>query len=97
MSQFKVGDKVRWQSQAQGSHKIKEGEVVAVLQPETRPSRHDFPDLYKTTLTGYAREPGYGRSEISYVVRVKSKHYWPRASALRPAERPRCPHCGGEL
>lgn len=73
---MKVGDKVKWTSQAQGYTRMKEGEVVAVIAEGDRPSREAFLDLYKGPGCGY------GRTGESYVVRVGRKHYWPRASLL---------------
>lgn len=76
---FKIGDKVKWSSQAQGYSKIKEGEVVQVVPSGERPDRERFIELYKHSGCGF------GRSAESYVVRVKRKHYWPVASKLERA------------
>lgn len=66
-----VGDMVTWESQAAGSWKRKEGVVVEVVQPKGRPS----PGLVKGAAL-------IGRKEVSYVVRVGNRHYWPRTSSL---------------
>lgn len=71
------GDRVSWQSQSQGYHKVKEGVIVAVIPAGCRPSDVVFPSLYK------GAGPGYGRDHESYVVKVGSRFYWPRAKALR--------------
>lgn len=76
---FNVGSKVKWTSQAKGFTKTKEGEIVQVVPPNERPDRERFGDLYKHSGCGF------GRTETSYVVRVKRKHYWPVASKLERA------------
>ena len=84
---FKIGDKVTWSSQAQSYEKEKLGVVIEVVEPGQRPNRAEFEDLYRGSGCGF------GRDHVSYVVRVatgkagkgKPKHYWPRASALKPA------------
>jgi hypothetical protein len=79
---FKVGDRVYWDSQAGGTWRRKTGEVLEVVPPRAQPSAP-------------LREPGFWRSEISYVVRAtpdrpggRAQNYWPRASALRRREEP---------
>lgn len=76
MKAFKLGDRVVWESQAQGSWKRKEGEVVEVV-----------PAFGLPRLAG----DGWGmhREHESYVVAVQTgkrkttlKHYCPRVSAL---------------
>lgn len=76
MSRFLVGDAVVWTSQAQGYSRQKQGVIVSVVAPNERPDRNFFPDLYKGSGCGF------GRDHESYVVRVKNRHYWPRASSL---------------
>lgn len=80
MNTFKIGDTVRWVSQAGGSTKDKTGEIVAIVEPGDRPSRVRFAEMH--TGAGVGR----GRKVISYVVKVGNKHYWPRTSALQPAD-----------
>ena len=75
---WKVGDKVKWSSQAQGASLTKIGIVVAVIPKGGRP----------TGIKGC----GWGRDHESYVVevapkagsRAKSKAYWPVVSLLKP-------------
>jgi hypothetical protein len=76
MKIFKICDKVKWTSQAQGCSKTKYGEIVQILAAGERPARDAFPDLYKGLGCGF------GRTVTSYVVRVKNKHYWPISSKL---------------
>lgn len=78
MEFFRLGQTVRWQSQAHGSHKVKTGEVVEVVPEGSRPDRARFPTLYKHSGCGSARHGP------SYVVKVGSKIYWPRVNSLRP-------------
>ena len=70
------GDTVRWQSQSQGYHKVKEGIIVAKIPAGRRPSEAVFPALYR------GAGPGYGRDHDSYVVKVGNKFYWPRVKGL---------------
>lgn len=78
MRPLKLGETVRWTSQAAGIAKTKEGQIVQVVPVGQRPDRDRFRQLY----TG----PGVGapRMEVSYVVKVGPKLYWPRTSALIP-------------
>ena len=71
-----LGDKVRWSSQAGGHKKTKEGTVAQIVPHGKRPDLNRFPDLYRGSGCGI------GRKELSYVVRVGNKHYWPVASKL---------------
>ena len=71
-AQFKVGDEVKWRSQAGGHTKDKAGVVIEVVPPGADPKAH-------------RREGFLRRSSTSYVVRVRRRTYWPHASALRPA------------
>jgi hypothetical protein len=82
---MKVGDAVKWKSQAQGYATVKEGVIVAVLQPGERPNKSAHPDMFKTDRYGSERGPGFGRKELSYVVKVRNRHYWPRSLLLQPA------------
>lgn len=68
---FKVGDEVRWCSQAQGSSKQKQGRVIEVVPAGEIPN-----DI------GGVSSP---RNHESYVVHVGSTLYWPRVSHLKMA------------
>lgn len=74
---FSVGDKVYWKSQSQGYTKVKEGMVVEVVAEGDRPNQWLFHDLYKGIGCGRSRD------HESYVVKVKSKHYWPLVAHLQ--------------
>ena len=88
MTDFKLGDAVKWSSQAQGHTKEKTGVIVEVVEAGQRPDRVRFPDLYKGPGVGF------GRQDASYVVLVgKRKHYWPLASKLQPVNI--CAHYNG--
>lgn len=75
MPDFKLGDYVKWTSQAAGVEKVKVG-VVARIVSKGEPS--------------HLRNSGMPRNHLSYVVLVKKtensvgKAYWPRVSKLRP-------------
>jgi hypothetical protein len=82
--QFKVNDRVTWWSSSGGSRTEKTGNVVEIIPADNRP------DAKRWGLDS----PGYGRDHESYIVAVKigktdkakPKHYWPRVSALEPAQ-----------
>lgn len=75
---FEMGHPVEWTSQAGSYTKRKVGVVVEVVEPGKRPSRVQFPSLYKQGC-------GWGRNARSYVVRVGKQYYWPHAPQLKPA------------
>ncbi len=82
---YKLGDRVTWTSQAQGSSKTKTGTVVEVVPKGGRPNRDKFPSLYKDAGVGFSRE------HESYVVSVPNKRsgvkiYWPLVKNLRNAD-----------
>lgn len=82
---FKVGDKVKWSSQAQGSWRTKTGTVVEVVSPGNLPTRERFVSLYTGAGCGSPRK------HESYVVEVYANpekktgrsFYWPLANKLR--------------
>lgn len=76
---FKVGDKVTWTSQAQGSWTTKVGTVVAVVLAGNYPPKVAPPTNY-----------GHPRDHTSYVAHVPTKtgkgagkHYWPKVENLK--------------
>lgn len=81
---FEIGDKVTWESQAQGTTTQKQGTVVKVIPPEGGPG---FSDYNGTHIPHYGG--GLGRDHESYLIEVPAKGkgrphlYWPRVSALR--------------
>lgn len=77
---FKVGDRVRWTSQAGGYVKSKEGIVAQVVPAGEYPERSRFLHLYKSAGVGKSRD------HESYVVVVGHKPYWPLANKLQPVE-----------
>lgn len=77
---LKVGDKVIWNSHAQGAWTQKAGTVVAVVPPHTRVQ----------SLVPQVRDPGGPRDHESYVVNVPTPSgkgigtfYWPRVNNLK--------------
>lgn len=87
---FKLGDKVKWQSQANGGWTEKRGMIIAVVPPQGKPA-DVLPDYagskYRTTID--PRSLGSRKAE-SYVVLVDGKTpkampimYWPNVSALQ--------------
>jgi hypothetical protein len=72
---MKVGDKVRWSSQAGGYTKSKEGVVAQVVPAGSLPDR-SFTHLHRVGGIGMARKAE------SYVVKVGNKPYWPLANKL---------------
>lgn len=83
--QFKLGDRVEWESQSAGSMVKKIGVVVAINPPG---------GIEHVKVKWKLNGAGYARDHESYIIAVKvgktdkakPKHYWPRVSALRPAE-----------
>jgi hypothetical protein len=90
---LKVGDKVKWASQAGGVWKDKEGVVVAVIAGGRDSGERANAEIKARTQAGTHRSAfggGWARDHESYVVEVrqggpKSKPvlYWPVASKLR--------------
>jgi hypothetical protein len=90
---MKVGDKVKWTSQAQGSATTKEGVVMAVVPRRAEPYSIAM-RLLKGTRDKFVFGCGGWRDHESYIVRVERYHrktgaqlashyYWPRVSALK--------------
>lgn len=79
---FRVGDRVKWTSQAAGHTKTKEGEVVLVVPAGYLPNQ--LPEMEGRRSPCDTVTP---RNHESYIVKVKNKHqsyYWPRVSQLQP-------------
>ncbi|MEY9096326.1 hypothetical protein [Paenibacillus sp. RC84] len=82
---FKVGDKVKWTSQAGGSTKEKRGTVYAVLTPnanalrqlpvDMRPAQRKFDTHYTPYVRYIVAVPRGGKS-------VLTDYYCPRPAAL---------------
>ena len=95
---FKIGDRVRWSSQAAGITKIKEGQVVAVIPMGIPPKDTNFGKINEFyRLWGRTKSPnykimfdGWPRNQESYIVEVPGgktdkatpKLYWPLVSKL---------------
>lgn len=85
---FRIGQSVKWTSQAGGHVRTKQGKIVmivpATLSALLRVLENKFPDCSVANTYGH----GYPRDHESYIVRVssgtkaKDKLYWPRVSAL---------------
>jgi hypothetical protein len=102
--QFKVGDKVTWDSQAGGGWTSKAGEVVAVVPPFDGDARYTLWEMAPMSLKSpkgltagapvYAMFDGWQRDHECYLVLVphpgkgKPSLYCPRVSALRPVQEP---------
>lgn len=79
---IKVGDEVEWTSQVAGSYTTKRG----IVRVEVRPGQgvREAAVLAGLRLTRAHSMFGIGnRSEISYIVEVQGRFYWPRTSHLR--------------
>jgi hypothetical protein len=68
---------VEWTSQAGGNTKTKRGPIVGVIPAGEAPDRELFAQLHRGSGCGMPRD------HVSYVVKIGSKLYWPRVSALR--------------
>lgn len=73
MQTFKIGDKVTWQSQSQGSWKTKVGTVARIVPPGWTPGPTVFRRL---------KSSGLPRDHESYVVLTDKSEYWPRVNKL---------------
>ena len=69
---MRIGDYVRWESQAGGFHKIKIGRIIEVVPAWVMPRHHTQMDSCTP------------RNEQSYVVCIgkSSRTYWPRTRHL---------------
>jgi hypothetical protein len=96
---FKIGDKVRWSSQAAGSWVEKTGIIVAVLPPGVPPMKNfgegPIYDMARQHNANIQAGGLQSRTMESYIVLVagktpksKSKLYWPLTSALWPVPTP---------
>lgn len=74
---LKVGDAVKWTSQAGGRLTTKFGTVAEIVDVGNQPNKVMFPALYKSGI-------GISRKETSYVILVKNKPYWPHTNKLIP-------------
>ncbi len=74
--EFKIGDEVRWISQAAGRYKWKSGTIIHV-----QPANEYLPHIYGGGLHSRGK-----RNHESYVVHVKGEIYWPRVKHLRKVE-----------
>jgi hypothetical protein len=79
---FKVGQTVKWTSQACGNVKHKQGTVEQVIPAGQKPSR-SFRNLYSR---GNGLDGVQPRKAESYVVVVDGRAYWPRANQLSLAD-----------
>lgn len=79
---FKIGQLVKWTSQAGSYRKTKHGKIAQIVTEGNQPSHDDFPQLFRGSGCGF------GRKAESYVVLVGKKPYWPVASLLKPATCP---------
>jgi hypothetical protein len=80
---FKLGDTVKWRSQAAGYERKKVGKIAQVVPPGERPDRERFARLYR------GNGCGFGRDHESYVVLDGNRPYWPIASKLQLVEPPK--------
>ncbi len=96
---FKVGDKVKWESQAAASWTIKRGKIVAIVPKGISPRHTDFGKVNnldvafgRTVAPNYrVMFDGWPRNHESYLVEVPGgktskampRLYWPFASKLK--------------
>lgn len=94
LQKFKIGDKVWWESQAQGTTARKYGQVIVVVNPWENPSLY-FEGVERSHNATVAYGGGSPRDEESYLVLVrrygvrgpgKAKIYWPKVKNLNPLE-----------
>jgi hypothetical protein len=85
---FKLGDTVRWTSQAGGHVRTKQGKIVELVPSELPGSLRELEQMFPDCSVASTHGHGYPRNHESYIVRVpsgtkaKDRLYWPRVSAL---------------
>ena len=85
--EFKLGDSVKWTSQAGGVSKTKVGTVVAIIPADKYPVGEI--EKFSDCISRYGG--GLSRNHTSYLVKVelggrkKPRIYWPRVKALEEA------------
>lgn len=84
---FRVGDQVSWTSQSRGTSLTKAGTIAAVVRPgqaafeaASAAKRTVRPTNLQNLNPAYA---ALSRSDVSYVVNVGGKAYWPRVQKLQ--------------
>lgn len=77
---FRFGDTVTWESQANAGYTVKVGEVCGIVNAGEKPSRVLYPQLYRPSRSIAYVMP---RNHESYIIKVGSKYYWPRAKYLK--------------
>lgn len=109
---FKIGDRITWQSHGGHSAKVKTGEVVYVVPPSCDPlmiRKNEVP----LSKDYYLRFNGFKRKGESYLVAIENAEFpnrkpdlhWPKVGALRPAHVPKmgtewrlvCTSCGRDI
>lgn len=77
---FRVGDKVEWESQAQGYCKVKTGVIVAIVHQGLLPT-NACPLKYETNRFSMSQP----RDHRSYLIKVGNSYNlnWPRVCHLR--------------
>jgi len=88
---FKLGDQVKWTSQAAGSTTTKTGEVVVIVPAGKTPREAMTDEQRRSSLP--KRYDGWPRDHESYIVKVKIGKtdkampalYWPRVKGLHRA------------
>lgn len=79
MNTFSIGDEVTWTSQSKGIVRIKRGIIVGLVPPRTMPKRAEY-RFATNDVRGFM-----GRRDVSYIVRVGKRDYWPWAINLKVA------------
>ena len=85
MNDFKPGDKVHWESQSQGTWKLKYGFFIMIIEPGEDATAFLPPDLPKSRFKG--ERISKIRRALVEVVTGKYRpcnYYAPRLSALQP-------------
>jgi hypothetical protein len=95
MQDFKLNDKIEWESTSGGVTKKKEGVIVVVIPAHTDLFKIPYDSKkelkkafeYLNSFNKSKLSTGMSRKEKSYVVLVDSKYlYWPIAKKLKKAE-----------
>lgn len=94
MSKFKIGDRVKWKSQANGSWIEKIGTVVLTLKPNKLYGKRPraFAGMFKDHIRVFDGQSYFNQTETHYFVEVstgpnkKPKLYFPRPNSLKAVD-----------
>jgi hypothetical protein len=86
--EFKIGDRVEWSSQSQGSRLVKRGVVVKIVEAGAPPPeewKSNLPRKVRSYVIGEVEAQRYEKKggEVKKVFKKTSQTYWPVPSLLK--------------